>query len=88
MYIIYIPIYSYIFLILSRYVERERGEREERERDRGGEQRDAARIRVREYEANTSESERRYELPKLPFDSSDKLCKQFDRWSYRFAVEL
>ena len=29
-----------------------------------------------------------YELPKLPFDSSDKLCKQFDRRSYRFTVEL
>lgn len=30
----------------------------------------------------------RYELPKLPFDSSDKLCKQFDRRSYRFTVQL
>lgn len=39
-------------------------------------------------QTDTSESERRYELPKLPFDSSDKLCKQFDRRSYRFAVEL
>lgn len=60
----------------------------EREKGRGKETEGCNACTCSRVQADTSKSERRYELPKLPFDSSDKLCKQFDRWSYRFAVEL
>lgn len=70
---------------------RERGEREREE----GREIDRCNAFVYVYESTggyarvwARSSVGRYELPKLPFDSSDKLCKQFDRRSYRFAVEL
>lgn len=72
----------YTYMFLSRYAKRQRGS----EKERGGKGRETE--GCTRVQADTSESERRYELPKLPFDSSDKLCKQFDRRSYRFAVEL
>jgi len=73
-------------LFLSRYAKSEGDS--PRGRQERGRQGNARRACMKIHVAGTSESERRYELPKLPFDSSDKLCKQFDRRSYRFAVEL
>lgn len=69
---------------------REKGRGRKRE---GGKSTDSARVYVYEStggyaRVRARSSVGRYELPKLPFDSSDKLCKQFDRRSYRFAVEL